>query len=324
MKAIRIDGTGGPDVMTLADVPVPKPQPGEVLVRQTVAGINFIDIYIRTGLYKRETPFTAGQEGAGTIEAVGEGVTDLRAGERVGYCATPHLGGYAEYNTVPAREAVPLPDGVDDAVGCASMLQGLTAHYLTHATYPVTAGDTVLVHAAAGGVGRLVVQMAKARGATVIATAGGAEKGDLARSAGADYVIDYTTADFAPEVKRITGNAGVAAVYDSVGADTFERSMSVLRPRGYLVLYGGSSGPVPPVDPQRLAAAGSVFLTRPTLVDYKRTREELLCRARDIFAAIESKRLDVRIGRTYPLADAAQAHRDLEARKTTGKVLLAV
>jgi len=322
VKAIRIDRQGGPDVLKLADVDRPVPQTGEVLIRQGAIGINYIDVYIRTGAYPRETPFILGMEGAGTVEAVGPGVTDIRAGDRVGYCGSPKLGAYAEYNAIPAGEAVPIPDGIDDQTGCALMLQGITAHYLTHSTYPIASGDTVLIHAAAGGVGLLLVQLAKLRGATVIATAGGPEKIALAKGAGADHVIDYKTTDFAPEVKRITNNTGVAAVYDAVGADTFDRSMSILRKRGYLVLYGASSGPVPAVDPQRLAGAGSIFLTRPTLGDYKLTRDELLGRARDLFALVQAKKLNVRIGATYPLGNAAQAHRDLEARNTTGKIVL--
>ncbi len=308
----------------MTDVPVPEPGAGEVRIKQTVAGINYIDVYIRSGIYKRPTPFILGREGAGIVDAVGPGVTELRAGDRVAYMETPHLGGYAEYAIVPVHEAVPIPDGVDDAIACAAMLQGVTAQYLMRTTYPAGPGDTVLVHAAAGGVGRLLVQLAKYAGATVIATAGGPAKTALAASAGADHVIDYAAVDFAPEVKRLTADAGVIVAYDSVGKDTWERSLSVLAKRGYLVLYGASSGPVPPIDPQRLAAAGSVFVTRPTLGDFKLTRAELLGRTDELFGLIAAGKLDVRIGATYPLAEAAQAHRDLEARKTTGKILLAV
>ncbi|GAC1451806.1 MAG: quinone oxidoreductase [Vulcanimicrobiaceae bacterium] len=322
MKAIRIDRPGGPEVLQLVDAETPKPKAGEIVIRQTAIGLNFIDVYIRSGIYKREMPFILGREGAGTIEAVGEGVTGLRAGDRVAYCDTPHLGGYAEYNAIPASDAVPVPAGIDDRMACAIMLQGITAQYLSTSTYPIASGDTVLVHAAAGGVGLLLTQLAKARGATVLATAGSSEKVALARGAGADHVIDYRTTDFAPEVKRITNGAGVAVAYDSVGIDTYERSISVLRPRGYLVLFGASSGPVPPIDPQKLSAAGSLYLTRPTLTHYKLTRDELIGRANDLFAQVTAGKLKVRIGATYPLADAAQAHRDLEARKTTGKVLL--
>ncbi|GAC1546545.1 MAG: quinone oxidoreductase [Candidatus Velthaea sp.] len=322
MKAIRIDRPGGPEVLQLVDVETPQPKAGEVLIAQSAIGLNFIDVYIRTGVYKRPAPFILGREGAGTIEAIGEGVTGLRVGDRVAYCDTPHLGGYAQYNAIPAAEAVPVPDGIDDRTACAIMLQGITAQYLSSSTYPIQRGDTVLVHAAAGGVGLLLTQLAKARGATVIATAGGPEKVALAKGAGADHVIDYRTTDFAPEVKRITKDAGVAAAYDSVGVDTYERSMSVLKPRGYLVLFGASSGPVPPIDAQKLSAAGSLYLTRPTLTHYKLTRDEFIGRANDLFAQVKAGKLDVRIGATYPLAEAAQAHRDLEARKTTGKVLL--
>jgi NADPH2:quinone reductase len=324
VKAIRVNAPGGPEVLELVDVPVPEPGPGEVRVRQTVAGLNFIDVYLRSGMYKRETPFILGREGAGTVDAVGSGVHELAPGDRVAYLETPHLGGYAEYAIVPAAEAVPVPAAVDDRTACAAMLQGVTAQYLVNSTYPVRAGETILLHAAAGGVGLLLTQLAKHAGATVIATAGGADKVELARGAGADEVIDYRTTDFAPEVKRITGGAGVPVVYDSVGRDTWERSLAVLAKRGYLVLFGASSGAVPPIDPQRLAAGGSLFFTRPTLGDFKRTRAELLDRTNDLFTLIAAGKLKVRIGATYALADAAQAHRDLEARKTTGKVLLTI
>lgn len=324
MEAIKLERHGGPDVLELADIPVPEPGPGEIRVKQTVAGLNYIDVYLRTGTYKRELPFILGREGAGTVDALGPDVAELQAGDRIAYMDTPHLGGYAEYAIVPASEAIPVPDGIDDRTACAVMLQGVTAQYLCTSTYRISSGDSVLIHAAAGGVGLLLTQLAKRAGATVIATAGGAEKVALARGAGADHVIDYRTADFAPEVKALTAGRGVAAVYDSVGLDTWERSLSVLAKRGYLVLFGASSGPVPPIDPLRLAAAGSLFLTRPTLGDYKRTRAELLERTSDLFKAIAERRLDVRIGATYPLGEAAQAHRDLEARRTTGKVLLAI
>lgn len=322
MKAIRIDRTGGPDSLILVDIPLPDPGPGEVRVKQNVAGVNFIDVYIRSGAYKRELPFVLGREGAGTVDALGPGVSEFRLGDRVAYMETPHLGGYAEAAIVPVAEAVPVPSGVDDATACAVMLQGVTAHYLAHDTYRVAAGETILVHAAAGGVGLLLTQLAKIAGATVIATAGGADKGALATSAGADTVIDYAATDFAPEVKRLTDGRGVPVVYDSVGRDTWERSLAVLAKRGYLVLFGASSGPVPPIDPLRLMAAGSAYVTRPTLGDYKRTRAELLSHTDALFALIAAGKLHVRIGATYALADAAQAHRDLEARKTTGKLLL--
>lgn len=322
MNAIQIQQTGGPEVLGLIDVPIPEPADGEIRIKQSVAGLNYIDVYLRTGTYRRAVPFILGREGAGMVDALGPDVTDVRVGDRVAYMDTPHLGGYAEYAIVPIGEAVPIPDTVDDRTACAAMLQGVTAQYLAHSTYPIAAGETVLIHAAAGGVGLLLTQLAKRAGATVIATAGGADKVALARGAGADHVIDYATTDFAPEVMQLTAGRGVAAAYDSVGIDTWERSMSVLAKRGYLVLFGASSGPVPPIDPLRLAAAGSIFVTRPTLGDYKRTRAELLERTNDLFAAIAAGELHVRIGATYPLAEAAQAHRDLEARKTTGKVLL--
>jgi NADPH2:quinone reductase len=324
VKAIRIERHGGHEALQLVDVPIPEPGPGEIRIKQTVAGVNYIDVYVRTGVYKRELPFILGREGAGTVDAVGPNVTEFAPGDRIAYMETPHLGGYAEYAIVPIAEAVPVPDGVDDTTACAAMLQGVTAQYLVRSTYPVAAGETVLVHAAAGGVGLLLTQLAKIAGATVIATAGGAEKVALARAAGADHVIDYAAADFVPEVRRLTENRGVAAVYDSVGRDTWERSLSVLVKRGYLVLFGASSGPIPPIDPLRLAAAGSIFMTRPTLGDYKRTRAELLGRTGELFALIAAARLNVRIGATYPLADAAHAHRDLEARKTTGKIVLTI
>ncbi|HEY0613397.1 MAG TPA: quinone oxidoreductase [Candidatus Elarobacter sp.] len=322
MKAIRVDRTGGPEVLQLAEVPPPAPGPGEALVRQATCGINYIDVYFRTGLYKRDLPFVVGREGAGVVEAVGAGVTEVQAGDRVAYAQTPHLGGYAEYNAVPARELVPVPDGVDDDDACAVMLQGMTAHYLVNDTFRLEPGHVALVHAAAGGVGSTLVQLAKARGATVIATVGTEAKAELARAFGADHVIVYAKEDFAEATRRIAGDHGVDVAYDSVGKDTWERSLALLRPRGTLALYGASSGPVPPIDPQKLSAAGSVFFTRPTLVDYIRTRDELLHRTNELFAMIANGELDVRIGARYPLADAAQAHRDLESRKTTGKLLL--
>jgi NADPH2:quinone reductase len=322
VKAIRVDHQGGPEALALVDTAVPEPGGGEIRIKQTVAGLNYIDVYVRSGIYRRTPPFILGREGAGTVDAVGPGVTEFTPGDRVAYLDTPHLGGYAEFAIVPVNEAVPVPDGIDDQVACAAMLQGVTAQYLTSSTYPIAAGETVLIHAAAGGVGLLLTQLAKLRGATVIATAGGAAKVALAAGAGADHVIDYRTTDFAPEVGRLCGNHGIAAVYDSVGKETWERSLSVLAKRGYLVLYGASSGPIPPIDPQQLAAAGSVYVTRPTIVDYKRTRAELLERTDALFALIAAGNLTVRVGATYPLAQAAQAHRDLEARHTTGKVLL--
>ena len=322
MKAIRVDRLGGPEALELADVPAPAPGPGEVLVRQRAAGVNYIDVYFRTGLYKRPLPFIDGQEGAGVVEAVGAGVTEFRSGERVAYPQTPNLGGYAELNAVPAHRLVPIPDGVDERAACATMLQGMTAHYLVNDTFPLRAGQIALIHAAAGGVGSILVQLAKAKGATVIATVGTEEKAQLVRGFGADHVIVYAKQDFAEATNALVGEHQVDVAYDSVGKETWERSLSVLRPRGMLVAYGNSSGPVPPVEPQKLSAAGSVFFTRPTLADYIRAREELVQRAHELFDAIANGALQVRIGATYPLADAAQAHRDLESRKTTGKLLL--
>ena len=322
VKAIRIDRLGGPEVLTPADVPTPSPQAGEALVRQSAAGVNFIDVYLRTGLYKRDLPFVVGTEGAGVVEAVGEGVTELKAGDRVAYAQTPNLGGYAEANAVPVRQLVPIPDGIDDRTACAVMLQGMTAHYLATDTFPLRAGHIALVHAAAGGVGGILVQLAKARGATVIATVGTEEKAALARGFGADHVINYADGDFAAAVRAIVGEHAVDVAYDSVGKETWERSLSLLRPRGLLALFGNSSGPVPGIEPARLASGGSLFLTRPTLGNYIATREELLGRAHDLFEAVIGGKLHVRVGATYPLAEAAQSHRDLEARKTTGKLLL--
>jgi NADPH:quinone reductase len=322
VKAIRIDRLGGHEVLQLADVPAPTPGPGEALIRHSACGVNMIDVYFRTGLYKRQLPFINGREGVGVVEAVGDGVTNVKPGDRVAYAQTPNVGGYAEANAVPARELVHVPDGIGDHDACAVMLQGMTAHYLACDTFPLRPGHVALVHAAAGGVGSILVQLAKARGATVIATVGTPEKAELVRGFGADHVIDYATTDFAEATRELVGAHGVDVAYDSVGKDTWERSLSLLRQRGMLVVYGNSSGPVPPIDPQRLAGAGSAFLTRPTLVDYIRTPEELAARTSALFDAMRSGALHVRVGATYPLADAAGAHRDLEARKTTGKILL--
>jgi len=322
VKVIRVERTGGPEVLQLAQSDVPAPAAGEVLIRHTAIGINYIDVYLRTGAYAHALPFVPGREGVGVIEAVGSDVTALAPGMRVGYPDSPNLGSYAEYVTVPARLCVEVPDGVDDAIACGAMLQALTAQYLAGDSYSIGAGDRVLIHAAAGGVGRILVQLAKRRGAEVIATAGGPAKTALAKSAGADHVIDYRAVDFEPEVKRITGAAGVDAVYDSVGADTWERSLRSLRVRGSFVLYGASSGKVPPIDPQTLSAAGSVFFSRPTFGHFARTHGELAERATEIFDAILDGSLEIRVSNTYPLADVAQAHRDLEARNTSGKAIL--
>jgi NADPH2:quinone reductase len=324
MKAIRVSQTGGPEVMELADVDRPVPGPGQILLKQTFAGINYADVGMRMGRNPRPLPFIIGREGAGTVEAVGPGVIEFKAGDRAAYSETPHLGGYAEYNVVPVAEAVPVPPEIEDRTAAATMLQGLTAHYLTNSTHEVGPRETILVHAAAGGVGLLLVQLAKARGATVIGTAGGPEKCALAKEEGADHVIDYVATDFAPEVRRLTNDRGVDVVYDAIGAATYERSMSVVRRRGLLVLYGAASGPVPPFDTGALTRAGSLFLTRPTLTDYKRERTELLDRSKDLFNWIAAGKLKIRIGASFPLAQAAEAHWALEGRQTTGKVLLAI
>jgi NADPH2:quinone reductase len=322
VKAIRIERTGGPEVLRSTTIDAPVAAAGEVLIRQTAIGVNFIDVYLRIGMYPHALPFVPGREGVGIIEAVGEGVTVFAPGMRVAYPDSPNLGGYAELVTVPVRLCVEVPDAVDDIIACAAMLQALTAQYLSTDSYAVGPGDHVLIHAAAGGVGRILVQLAKRRGAIVIATAGGPEKTALAKSAGADHVIDYRAVDFEPVVKEITHGAGVEAVYDSVGKDTWERSMRSLRVRGTFVLYGASSGPVPPIDPQRLSAAGSLFFSRPTFGHFARTHGELSDRATDVFDAILTDALELRIGGSYPLADAAQAHLDLEGRRTTGKLIL--
>jgi NADPH2:quinone reductase len=323
VKAIQFAATGGPEVLQLVDLPAPEPGPGEVRVRQTVAGVNFIDIYIRSGRYVRPLPHVPGREGAGTVDAVGPGVSGLQTGDRVSYSDDAVPGGYAEYVVIPAASAVVLPTDITFEIACALTLQGLTAHYLATSSYAIQPGDWVLVHAGAGGVGRLLIQLAKARGATVVATAGSPEKIALATSGGADHAIDYTQTDFAAEALRLAGGKNFAAVYDSVGKDTFDGSMSLVRPRGTLVLYGASSGAVPPMDPIRLMA-GSIYLTRPTLNDFIRTPDELASRAQQLFTAVRSGTLDVRVGATYPLAQAAQAQIDLAARKTTGKVLLTI
>jgi NADPH2:quinone reductase len=319
-KAVLVSSTGGPEVLEVTEVEPRKPGAGELLVDVAAAGVNYIDTYHRSGLYPQQLPFVLGLEGAGTVSALGEGVTGFEVGDRVAWSSTP--GCYAEQAVVAASSAVRVPEGVDDETAAATLLQGLTAHYLVASTYPVQPGDTVLVHAAAGGVGLVLVQLAKARGARVIGTVSTAEKEALAREAGADEVIRYSEVDFAPEVRRLTDGAGVAAVYDGVGKDTFDGSLSVLKPRGVLVLYGASSGPVPAVDPQRLNAAGSVYLTRPSLGAYIATRDELEWRAGELFAAVVDGSLKIRIGGRYPLDEARRAHEDLEGRRTTGKLLL--
>lgn len=320
MKAIQVSRLGGPDVLDLVELPPPTPGPRHVAVEIHAAGVNFIDCYFREGRYKSSLPFIPGQEAAGVVTAVGADVAHIRAGDRVAYTGTQ--GGYAEIQVVPEASIVTLPERVDFRQGAAAMLQGMTAHYLSHSCYPIQTGDTVLIHAAAGGVGLLLVQMAKRRGARVIATTGSAAKGALAREAGADETIDYTLQDFEVETKRLTGGRGVDVVYDGVGKDTFDRDLNVLRPRGWLVLFGASSGAVPPFDPIRLSQKGSLFLTRPTLAHYIGTRAELEQRAGEVLTAIARGDLRLRIEHEYPLAEAPRAHRDLEGRRTTGKLLL--
>src|SRR5919205_1356637 len=321
MKAVRIHEFGGPEVLAYDDVEIPEPGPGQARVKLAASGVNFIDVYQRTGLYPGDLPRPLGLEGAGEVDAVGEGVGDVSPGDYVAFASAP--GSYAEYVVAPVEVLVPFNVTlVETRVAAAVMLQGITAHYLTHSTYPLEEGETALVHAAAGGVGLLLVQMAKMRGATVIGTAGSEEKARLAREAGADEVIVYTEEDFVDETRRITGGEGVHVVYDSVGKSTFDGSLDCLRPRGYMVLFGASSGPVPPVDLQILNQKGGLFVTRPSLAHYTATREELLWRAESIVSWIGNNALEVRIGGTYSLSDAAQAHRDLEGRKTSGKLLL--
>ncbi|HUF72789.1 MAG TPA: quinone oxidoreductase [Gammaproteobacteria bacterium] len=322
MKAVRVHEHGGPEVMRLDEIELPSPGPGQVRVEIAAAGVNFIDVQFRTGGYATPAlPFTLGMEGAGTVTAIGEGVTEVKLGARVAYAMVP--GSYAASAIVPASRLVGLPDGIDFESAAAAMLQGMTAHYLTHSTYALKPGDSVLVHAAAGGVGLLLTQIARKQGARVFGTVGNREKAAIARAAGAEAVIIYTEEDFEAEVKRLTDGEGVNVVYDSVGRDTFDRSLDCLKPRGYLVLLGFTSGPVAPFDPALLGAKGSLFLTRPGLPKYIATREELLGRAGDLFRWIESGELKLDIDRVLPLAEAADAHRALESRATTGKLLLA-
>ncbi len=321
MKAIRVHEYGGPEVLSYEDVPDPEPGPGQARVRLAASGVNFIDVYQRTGVYPMDLPFIAGQEGAGEVEAVGDGVEEISPGDYVAFAGIP--GAYAEYVVAPVERLVPFNvTYVEARMAAAVMLQGMTAHYLTHSTFPVQEGQSVLVHAAAGGVGLLLCQLAKMRGASVIGTTGTEEKAKLAKSAGADEVILYTEQDFVEETKRITDGEGVHVVYDSVGKDTFDGGLDSLRPRGYMVLFGGSSGQVPPIDLQILNQKGSLFVTRPKLADYTATREELLWRAESLFTWIGQNNLDVRVGGTYKLSEADGAHRDLEGRKTTGKLIL--
>lgn len=320
MRAIRIHSFGGPEQLVMEDLPLPEPAAGQVRVRVEAAGVNFIDVYQRSGRYTGTLPFTPGMEGAGAVDAIGPGVGDLTPGVRVAWASV--RGSYASMAIVPAEKLVRIPEGIETRAAAAAMLQGMTAHYLAHSTYPIHRGDTVLIHAAAGGVGLLLVQMAKRLGATVFGTVSTEEKAELARDAGADEVILYTKMSFREEVRRLTGGKGVNVVYDSVGKTTFDDSLKSLRPQGMMVLFGASSGPVPPLDPMELYHHGSLFLTRPTLHDYVHERATLLDRAGDVLGWIADGSLRLRIERTYPLGDAADAHRDLEGRKTTGKLLL--
>jgi NADPH2:quinone reductase len=320
MKAIQVAALGGPEALTLVDVPVPDPKPNEALVQIKAAGVNFIDVYFREGRYPAPLPFVNGQEGSGVVIGVGPDVTTLRLGDRVAY--TGVMGSYAEYAAVPAERLVRIPDELDFEHAAAAMLQGMTAHYLSHSTYPINDGDAVLIHAAAGGVGLLLVQMAKQRGARVIATAGSEEKAQLARETGADEVIVYSKQDFETETRRLTDGQGVHVVYDGVGKDTFARGLKVLRPRGYMVLFGGASGAVPPFDLLELTKNGSLFVTRPSLQHYVASRAELEQRSDGVLQMIAGGKLKLRIHKRYPLEEAQQAHRDLEGRKTTGKLLL--
>ena len=321
MKSIQLNEPGGPEKMRLVDVPTPVPGPGQALVRLAASGVNFIDVYHRSGLYKVEPPITLGSEGAGTVEAVAEDVVEIQAGERVAYAMA--RGSYAQYAVVPAKYLVPIPAHVSFEAAAAIMLQGMTAHYLTHSTFPLKAGDVCLVHAAAGGTGGLAVQMAKMLGARVFGTVSTEEKARTVAEFGGEPIL-YTSQDFEAEVKRLTDGKGVDVVYDSVGRTTFEKSLNCLRPRGMMVLFGQSSGPVPPVDPAILNAKGSLFLTRPGMPAYVHTREELLWRAGDVLKWVSTGKLKVRIDRVYPLADAAEAHRALESRATAGKLVLSI
>ena len=320
MKAIQVKQPGGPEALELVEIPVPQPKANEAVVKIAAVGVNFIDTYQREGRYKLPLPFVAGQEGAGVVTAVGSEVTSVKPGDRVAWAGIQ--GSYAEYIAAPASRLVAIPAGVSDREAAAVMLQGMTAHYLAHSTFPLKSGDTALVHAAAGGVGLLLVQIAHDIGARVIGTVSTEEKAKLARAAGADDIILYTKDDFESETRRLTGGKGVDVVYDSVGKTTFEKSLNVLRPRGMMVLFGGSSGAVPPFDPILLSSKGSLFLTRPTLGHYTATREELEARASELFDMVAKKKLKLRIEHMYPLAEARQAHRDLEGRKTTGKLVL--
>jgi NADPH2:quinone reductase len=320
MKAVRIHAPGGPEALRYEDAPQPTPKAGEAVVKVDAAGLNYIDVYFRTGLYKGEYPMTLGMEAGGSVSAVGPGVTDVAVGDKVAYTGVP--GAYADYAAVPAARLVKLPAGLSTRQGAAAMLQGMTAHYLACSTYPLKNGDTCLVHAAAGGVGLLLCQIAKMRGARVIGTVSTPDKAKLARDAGADEVILYTSQDFEAEVKRLTGGKGLQVVYDSVGKTTFDKSLNCLAPRGMLALYGQSSGPIGPFDVGQLGAKGSLFLTRPSLNAYIAAREELVQRSGELLGWIRDGKVKLRMEFEFALKDAAEAHRALEGRKTTGKVLL--
>jgi NADPH2:quinone reductase len=323
MKAIRIHKHGGPEVMVYEDTAIPKPAPGEALVEVHVSGVNFVDTYYRAGLYKPPAlPLILGSEAAGVVRAIGEDVEQLRVGDRVAYAMS--LGSYAEFAVVPEWKLARLPDSIDFETGAAIMLQGMTAHYLCYSTYPLKPGHIALVHAGAGGVGQLLIQMARQIGARVIATAGTPEKAELARAAGANDTIVYSTQDFEAEVKRLTEGKGVEVVYDGIGAATWEKSLNCLKPRGYLVLYGQASGAIPAIDPLLLMSRGSLFVTRPTLLHYAASREEIQWRTGDLFGWVASGQLKLKHDFVFPMKEAAQAHRELEARRTTGKVLLQV
>ncbi len=320
MNAIRVTKPGGPEVLVSEELPTPVPGPTDVLVRLEAIGVNYVDTYQRAGIYKMALPFTPGSEAAGVVEAVGPKVTEVRVGDRVAYAGV--LGAYATYAVVPAARLVKIPAGIDARTAAAVMLQGMTAHYLTHSTYPLKQGDAALFHASCGGVGLLFVQIAKMRGARVFGTTSTQAKAALAKEAGADHMILYTSQDFEAEVKRLTDGRGVQVVYDGVGKTTYEKSINSLVPRGYMVLFGQASGPVPPIDPQVLSARGSLFLTRPTLHNYIATQDELRWRAGDVLGWVAAGRLKVRIDTTFPLAKAGDAHRRLESRESAGKILL--
>ena len=320
MKAIRVHAAGGPEALTLDDIPAPSPKAGEALVKVDAAGLNYIDVYFRTGMYKAELPLTIGMEAGGVVTAVGSNVSEVKVGDKVAY--TGVAGAYAEQAVVPSSKLVVLPAGVSTKQGAAAMLQGMTAHYLATSTYPLKHGDTCLVHAAAGGVGLLLCQIAKLRGARVIGTVSTDDKAKLAREAGADETIIYTRQDFEAEVKRMTNGKGVQVVYDAVGKTTWDKSLNSLAPRGLIALYGQSSGPIGQIDPQIFNAKGSLFLTRPSLGHYTATRDELLQRAGEVLGWVRDGKLKLRMEFEFPLKDAAEAHRALEGRKTTGKVLL--